>query len=201
MSKTPLKDFTDAAKLDILNILSADKPGVFEFRRALDITRQMVDFVNSYGTPVEHGAFVQAINMAESKAPNFHSVLLGRAFDGDSLLHKKYEQMLNEHTQLRHAALNIADAQTRIARDRAEELFGCEHVNVQPHSGSQANMAVYFAVLKPGDTIMGLNLSHGGHLTHGHPINFSGKLFHVEAYSVSRETETIDYDELMKRAS
>ncbi len=94
----------------------------------------------------------------------------------------------------------FVDDAENLARARARELFGCEHVNVQPHSGSQANMAVYFTVLKPGDTIMGLNLSHGGHLTHGHPVNFSGKLYKVEPYSVSKETETIDYDQLMKRA-
>jgi len=88
-----------------------------------------------------------------------------------------------------------------LARDRCKELFGCEHVNVQPHSGSQANMAVYMCVLKPGDTILGLNLSHGGHLTHGHPINFSGKLYNVVPYNVSRATETIDYDELLKIAT
>jgi hypothetical protein len=120
MSKTPLKDFTDAAKLDILNILSAEKPAVFEFRRVQDIAQQMVDFVNSYGTPVEHGAFVQAINMAESKSPNLHDVFLGRAFDGHGLLVQKYEQMLREHTELRHAALNIAEANEVIRRDRAE---------------------------------------------------------------------------------
>jgi len=99
-----------------------------------------------------------------------------------------------------YGGCTFVDQAENIARDRARELFGAEHVNVQPHSGSQANMAVYFAVLKPGDTIMGLNLSHGGHLTHGHPINFSGKLYNVVAYSVSKETETIDYDELMRLA-
>lgn len=88
-----------------------------------------------------------------------------------------------------------------LARNRCKELFGCEHVNVQPHSGSQANMAVYMCVLKPGDTMLGMNLSHGGHLTHGHPINFSGKLYHVVPYNVSKETETIDYDELLKIAT
>ena len=99
-----------------------------------------------------------------------------------------------------YGGCTFVDQAENIARDRARELFGAEHVNVQPHSGSQANMAVYFTVLKPGDTIMGLNLSHGGHLTHGHPINFSGKLYNVVAYSVSKETETIDYDELMRLA-
>jgi glycine hydroxymethyltransferase len=99
-----------------------------------------------------------------------------------------------------YGGCTFVDQAENIARDRAKQLFGAEHVNVQPHSGSQANMAVYFAVLQPGDTIMGLNLSHGGHLTHGHPINFSGKLYKVVAYSVSEKTETIDYDALMAQA-
>ncbi|MGB2696473.1 MAG: serine hydroxymethyltransferase [Candidatus Zixiibacteriota bacterium] len=92
------------------------------------------------------------------------------------------------------------DVVENLARDRAKELFGCEHANVQPHSGSQANMGVYFAVMKPGDTMLGLDLSHGGHLTHGHPVNFSGKFFNVVPYGVDKETEVIDYNELMKIA-
>ncbi|MFA6641594.1 MAG: serine hydroxymethyltransferase, partial [Thermovirgaceae bacterium] len=79
---------------------------------------------------------------------------------------------------------------------RAKELFGCDHANVQPHSGSQANMAAYFSVLKPGDTILAMNLSHGGHLTHGSPVNFSGQLYNVIPYGVSMETETIDLDQV-----
>ena len=86
------------------------------------------------------------------------------------------------------------------ARERCKELFGCEHANVQPHSGSQANMAVYMAMLNPGDTVVGMNLAHGGHLTHGHPINFSGKLYNIVPYNVSKETEMIDYDELREIA-
>jgi glycine hydroxymethyltransferase len=87
-----------------------------------------------------------------------------------------------------------------IAIDRAKELFGAEHANVQPHSGSQANMAVYFSVLKPGDTIMGMDLSHGGHLTHGHPLSYSGRDFNVVAYHVRQEDELIDYDEMERLA-
>lgn len=82
-----------------------------------------------------------------------------------------------------------------LAIERAKKLFGAEHANVQPHSGAQANMAVYFALLQPGDTVLGLNLSHGGHLTHGHPLNFSGKLYHIIAMNVRRDTEEIDYEE------
>src|SRR5438067_1589438 len=90
------------------------------------------------------------------------------------------------------------DIVENIAIARAKQLFGAEHANVQPHSGSQANMAVYFAVLKPGDTIMGMDLSHGGHLTHGHPLSYSGRDFKVVAYHVRKEDERIDYDEMQR---
>ncbi|MEY2480911.1 MAG: glycine hydroxymethyltransferase [Verrucomicrobiota bacterium] len=92
------------------------------------------------------------------------------------------------------------DTAEQLAIDRAKRLFNCEHVNVQPHSGAQANMAVYFSVLKPGDKILAMNLAHGGHLTHGHPANFSGKFYNVSQYGVSEKTETIDYDALQKQA-
>ncbi len=92
------------------------------------------------------------------------------------------------------------DVAEDLARERAMKLFNCEHVNVQPHAGSQANMAVYFTVLKPGDKVMGLDLSHGGHLTHGHPINFSGFLFDFHGYQVDKETEVVDYDKLIEMA-
>src|SRR5437762_67527 len=92
------------------------------------------------------------------------------------------------------------DVVENIAIDRAKRLFNAEHANVQPHSGSQANMAVYFSVLKPGDTIMGMDLSHGGHLTHGHPLSYSGRDFKVVAYHVRKEDELIDYDEMQKLA-
>ncbi len=99
-----------------------------------------------------------------------------------------------------YGGCQFVDIAENLARDRAKALFGAEHVNVQPHSGSQANMGVYFTVLKPGDTIMGLNLSHGGHLTHGHPVNFSGILYNVVQYGVDKETEVFNYDEIRKIA-
>ena len=92
------------------------------------------------------------------------------------------------------------DAVETLARDRAKTLFGAEHANVQPHSGTQANMAVYLSACNPGDTIMGLDLSHGGHLTHGHPLNFSGKYFKVVAYGVRREDELLDYEQMDRLA-
>src|SRR5579871_7003859 len=99
-----------------------------------------------------------------------------------------------------YGGCEFADVVENLARDRAKQIFGAEHANVQPHSGSSANMAAYAAVLQPGDTILGLNLAHGGHLTHGHHLNFSGKTYKVIPYGVSKETETIDYDELEKLA-
>lgn len=99
-----------------------------------------------------------------------------------------------------YGGCEFVDVVENLAIDRAKELFGAEYVNVQPHSGSQANFAAYSAVLKHGDTILGMDLSHGGHLTHGSPVNFSGKFFNVIPYGVSRETETIDYDNVMKLA-
>lgn len=92
------------------------------------------------------------------------------------------------------------DVAEDLARNRAKELFGGDHVNVQPHSGAQANMAVYFAALEPGDTVLGMNLSHGGHLTHGSPVNFSGRLFNFVDYGVDKETEQIDYDAVLELA-
>jgi glycine hydroxymethyltransferase len=92
------------------------------------------------------------------------------------------------------------DTAEQLAIDRALRLFGAEHANVQPHSGAQANMAVYFAAIKPGDKILTMNLAHGGHLTHGHPANFSGKFYQVTHYGVAEKTETIDYDALQKQA-
>ena len=99
-----------------------------------------------------------------------------------------------------YGGCGIVDKVEEIARQRAKELFGAEHVNVQPHSGSQANMAVYFTILKPGDTVLGMDLSNGGHLTHGSPVNFSGKLFNFVSYGVDENTEIIDYNNVRELA-
>src|SRR5665213_1100911 len=95
-----------------------------------------------------------------------------------------------------YGGCEYADVVENLARDRAKQIFGADHANVQPHSGSQANAAAYMAVLNPGDTILGLDLAHGGHLTHGHKLSFSGKLYHAVFYGVERETERIDYGKL-----
>ena len=99
-----------------------------------------------------------------------------------------------------YGGCEVADKVEQLAIDRAKELFGAEHANVQAHSGTSANVAVYMSTLKPGDTVLGMNLAHGGHLTHGHPLNFSGRMYKFVAYGVRKEDERIDYDEIEKLA-
>ena len=116
---------------------------------------------------------------------------------GSHLTHKYAEGLPGKRY---YGGCQYVDVAENLARERLKALFGCEHCNVQPHSGAQANFAVYFGMLEPGDTIMGMNLSHGGHLTHGSPVNISGKYFKVVPYGVSPETERIDYDEMERIA-
>ena len=99
-----------------------------------------------------------------------------------------------------YGGCEFVDVAESLAIARAKQLFGAEHANVQPHSGAQANMTVYFATVKPGDTVLGMNLAHGGHLTHGHPLNFSGKLYNIVPYGVRKDDERIDYGELERLA-
>src|SRR4026207_2457375 len=99
-----------------------------------------------------------------------------------------------------YGGCEFVDVAESLAIARAKQLFGADHANVQPHSGAQANMSVYFTLLKPGDVVLGMNLAHGGHLTHGHPLNFSGKLYTIVPYGVRQDDERIDYDELERLA-
>lgn len=115
-----------------------------------------------------------------------------------SVLTNKYAEGYPGHRY--YGGCEVVDRAENLARERANELFGSDHANVQPHSGSNANMAVYMTVLKPGDTILGMDLSHGGHLTHGSPVNFSGQLYRFQHYGVDRESEVIDYDEVARIA-
>ncbi len=116
-----------------------------------------------------------------------------REAQGSVLTHKYAEGYPGKRY---YGGCEYVDMAERLAQDRAKQLFGCEYANVQPHSGSQANMAAYFSCLEPGATVLGMNLSHGGHLTHGSPVNFSGRLFKFVAYGVQKETGRIDYDEV-----
>ncbi len=127
---------------------------------------------------------------------NFVSTAVRQA-QGSVLTHKYAEGYPGKRY---YGGCEFVDIAEQAAIDRAKELFHCDYANVQPHSGSQANMAAYFACIKPGDTILGMNLTHGGHLTHGSPVNFSGRLFNVVSYGVVRETGLIDYDEMERLA-
>ncbi len=134
----------------------------------------------------------QENNIELIASENFTSVAVMEAM-GSPLTNKYAEGYPGKRY---YGGCEYVDVIENIARDRLKKLFGAEHVNVQPHSGSQANMAVYTAVLTPGDVVLGMNLSHGGHLTHGSPVNFSGKLYHFVSYGVDKETEVINYDEI-----
>ncbi len=127
---------------------------------------------------------------------NFASLSVMEAM-GSPLTNKYAEGYPNKRY---YGGCHVVDEVEDIARNRAKELFGAEHANVQPHSGSQANMAVYFTVLNPGDTVLGMDLSNGGHLTHGSPVNFSGKLFNFVSYGLDPSTELIDYDNVLELA-
>ncbi|CCO22536.1 serine hydroxymethyltransferase [Maridesulfovibrio hydrothermalis] len=127
---------------------------------------------------------------------NFTSTAVRQAM-GSVMTHKYAEGYPGKRY---YGGCEFVDLAEDLARDRAKEIFGSEYVNVQPHSGSQANMAVYFAALKPGDTVLGMDLSHGGHLTHGSPVNFSGKLYDIKFYGVDPDTKTINYDNVLKIA-
>ncbi|WP_027180354.1 serine hydroxymethyltransferase [Maridesulfovibrio bastinii] len=127
---------------------------------------------------------------------NFTSTAVRQAM-GSVMTHKYAEGYPGKRY---YGGCEFVDVAEDLARDRAKELFGAKYANVQPHSGSQANMAVYFAALKPGDTVLGMDLSHGGHLTHGSPVNFSGKLFNIVSYGVDPDTKTINYDNVLELA-
>ncbi|BCS88363.1 serine hydroxymethyltransferase [Pseudodesulfovibrio sediminis] len=142
-------------------------------------------------------AIIEEVDRQVSKleliaSENFVSTAVRQA-QGSVMTHKYAEGYPGKRW---YGGCEHVDVVEDLARDRAMELFGAAYANVQPHSGSQANMAVYFAACQPGDTVLGMDLSHGGHLTHGSPVNFSGKLFNMVHYGVSKETQTIDYDEV-----
>ena len=138
----------------------------------------------------------QTGNLELIASENFTSPAVRQAM-GSVMTHKYAEGYPGKRY---YGGCEFVDIAEDLARDRAKQIFGCDYANVQPHSGSQANMAAYFAVAKPGDTILGMDLTHGGHLTHGSPVNFSGRLFKVVFYGVCRETGAIDYDQVRAMA-
>jgi glycine hydroxymethyltransferase len=147
----------------------------------------------------------QAIRLETERQEYNLELIASENFVSEAVMEAQGSVMTNKYAEgypgkRYYGGCSQVDVVENLAIDRAKELFGADHVNVQPHSGSQANMAVYFSVLKPGDTVMGMDLSHGGHLTHGSPANFSGKLYNIVFYGVSRDTETIDYAEVERLA-
>jgi len=145
---------------------------------------------------LDHEVERQARTLELIASENFVSEAVLEALG--SVMTNKYAEGLPGNRY--YGGCEFVDVAERLAIERAKQLFGAEHANVQAHSGSQANQAVYMTALKPGDTMLGMSLAHGGHLTHGHPLNFSGKMYKIVSYGVRKDTETIDYDELERLA-
>ncbi|MDV2583104.1 serine hydroxymethyltransferase [Alkalibacillus haloalkaliphilus] len=148
---------------------------------------------------------LEAINKEKNRQHDKIELIASENFVSEAVMEAAGSVLTNKYAEgypsrRYYGGCEYVDIAEDLARDRAKELFGADHANVQPHSGAQANMAVYFAALKPGDTILGMNLNHGGHLTHGSPVNFSGKLYNVVDYGVEESTETIDYDAVLAKA-
>ncbi|KGK86624.1 serine hydroxymethyltransferase [Desulfosporosinus sp. HMP52] len=147
----------------------------------------------------------KAIEQEEKRQSNSIELIASENFVSRAVMAAQGSALTNKYAEgypgkRYYGGCEYVDVVEDLARERVKKIFGAEHANVQPHSGSQANMAVYFAFLKPGDTILGMNLSHGGHLTHGSPVNISGVYFNVVPYGVDEKTETIDYDQIRQLA-
>ncbi|MGH9354556.1 MAG: serine hydroxymethyltransferase, partial [Terriglobia bacterium] len=147
----------------------------------------------------------RAIEMETERQAQSIELIASENFVSEAVLEAAGSVMTNKYAEglpgkRYYGGCEYVDVAETLAIERAKALFNADHVNVQAHSGSQANQAVYVTALKPGDTILGMSLAHGGHLTHGHPLNFSGKMYKIVSYGVSKESETIDYDEVEKLA-
>jgi glycine hydroxymethyltransferase len=158
--------------------------------------RSLADTDREIADAIRHETKRQAEGLELIASENFVSTAVLEA--AGSVMTNKYAE--GYPGKRYYGGCEFVDVAESLAISRAKELFGAEHVNVQPHSGAQANMAVYLALLKPGETVLGMNLAHGGHLTHGHPLNFSGKLYTIVPYGVREDDERIDYDELERLA-
>ncbi|KJS85480.1 MAG: serine hydroxymethyltransferase [Peptococcaceae bacterium BICA1-8] len=163
-----------------------------------------MDYIKEYLLPIDP-ELTEAIYNEEKRQLNKIELIASENFVSKAVMAAQGCVMTNKYAEgypgkRYYGGCEYVDVAENLARDRAKKLFGADHANVQPHSGAQANTAVYFAILKPGDTVLGMNLSHGGHLTHGSPVNISGKYFNFVAYGVDKETETIDYDQVFAAA-
>ncbi|MGH9573761.1 MAG: serine hydroxymethyltransferase [Candidatus Acidiferrales bacterium] len=160
------------------------------------IARSLASFDPEIASAIQHELERQSTGIELIPSENFVSEAVLEAMG--SVMTNKYAEGYGEKRY--YGGCEYVNQAEQLAINRAKQIFGAEHANVQPHSGAQANMAVYLATLKPGDTVLGMSLAHGGHLTHGHPLNFSGLTYKFVAYGVTKETETIDYDELARLA-
>lgn len=163
-----------------------------------------MDYIDQYVKPVDPEV-AEAIAKEESRQSRKLELIASENFVSRAVMAAQGGVMTNKYAeglpgQRYYGGCEYVDVVEDIARERVKKIFGAEHANVQPHSGAQANTAVYFAAVKPGDTIMGMNLNHGGHLTHGSKVNLSGKYFNFVDYGVNAESETIDYDQLRETA-
>lgn len=163
-----------------------------------------MDYIDRYVLPVDP-EIAQAINHEEQRQSRKLELIASENFVSRAVMAAQGGVMTNKYAEgypgkRYYGGCEYVDVAEELARERAKAIFGAPHANVQPHSGAQANTAVYFAALKPGDTIMGMNLAHGGHLTHGSPVNISGTYFNIVSYGVDREKETIDYEQVMEIA-
>src|SRR3977135_64037 len=156
------------------------------------MSRPVYEVDPQIATAIDHEANRQHAGLELIASENFVSMAVLEA--AGSVFTNKYAE--GYPGKRYYGGCEFADVVETLARDRAKQIFGADHANVQPHSGSQANMVAYMSLLQPGDSVMGLNLAHGGHLTHGHPLNFSGKMYKIIPYGVRKDIETIDYDEM-----
>ena len=164
----------------------------------------MMDYIKELVSPVDP-ELAEAIFLEKKRQQEKIELIASENFVSPAVMAAQGSVMTNKYAEgypgkRYYGGCEFVDIAENLARERAKKLFGAEHANVQPHCGANANMAVYFAMLKPGDTVLGMDLSHGGHLTHGSPVNISGTYFNFEAYGVEKDTEVLDYDHVLARA-
>ncbi len=164
----------------------------------------MIDYVKELVQPVDP-ELAEAISLEKNRQSSKIELIASENFVSPAVMAAQGSVLTNKYAEgypgkRYYGGCEFVDIAENLARDRVKKLFGADHANVQPHSGANANTAVYFAMLQPGDTVLGMNLNHGGHLSHGSPVNISGKYFNFEAYGVEEGTEVIDYDKVRARA-
>lgn len=164
----------------------------------------MIDYIKELVQPVDP-ELAEAIFLEKNRQNSKIELIASENFVSPAVMAAQGSVLTNKYAEgypgkRYYGGCEYVDIAENLARDRVKKLFGAEHANVQPHSGANANTAVYFAMLQPGDTVLGMNLNHGGHLSHGSPVNISGKYFNFEAYGVEEGTEVIDYDKVLARA-